>query len=543
MVGNIVGSYKIIEKIGEGGMGTVFRGIDIMLEREVAIKMLRPELSHQPELVERFRTEAVTLAKLNHPNIATLHSFLRQGNDYFMVMEYVRGATLEGIIRKHGAMSCERAVALFCHALEGIEHAHKMGIIHRDIKPSNIMLSNEGMVKVMDFGIARVLGTDRLTQTGHVIGTIEYMPPEQIRRQDIDARSDIYSLGILLYEMLTGRVPFSSTSEYDLMRSQIEDAPMPPREFAPHIPLSIEQAIMRSLAKRQEARFQTAGAFRATLINAIGGALPALESFISDYAAPSIKPPVIEQAEPVVLKETRMAGDRDASPVQASNIVSGADEIKETRLAPASNAQTAQSGIAPQPTAGQSLNALLAKLNWKHYAGAGAALFVLLAVPIVFMGGGSEQNKTRRPAAINPALAPDAGQAVAPPPRLESESKPPLDLTSSEDTPGDNQASGSGGKQSGSRATRSKPASASDAPATYSAPKYNQPAPQPQAQPPQERRETASSPDNSGRSSRGQDNPSAPAKEDKSLKGKVADGVKEGVKEVGKSIFRKFNKP
>ena len=158
------------------------------------------------------------------------------------------------------------------------------------------MLSNEGTVKVMDFGIARVLGTDRLTQTGHLIGTIEYMPPEQIRRQDIDARSDIYSLGILLYEMLTGRVPFNSTSEYDLMRSQIEEAPMPPREFAPHIPLPIEQAIMRSLAKRQEARFQTAGAFRSTLINAIGGTLPALESFISDYARLDQRP-VIEQAD------------------------------------------------------------------------------------------------------------------------------------------------------------------------------------------------------------------------------------------------------
>ncbi|HEY7544404.1 MAG TPA: serine/threonine-protein kinase, partial [Blastocatellia bacterium] len=134
MIGTMVGSYQITEKIGEGGMGAVFRGIDVMLEREVAIKMLRPELASQPQVVERFRSEAVTLAKLNHPNIATLYSFLRQGDHFFMVMEFVKGETLDDVIRRLGAMPVERASTLFCQALEGIEHAHKMGIIHRDIK-------------------------------------------------------------------------------------------------------------------------------------------------------------------------------------------------------------------------------------------------------------------------------------------------------------------------------------------------------------------------------------------------------------------------
>jgi len=251
MAGNIVGNYKIIDKIGEGGMGAVFKGVDLMLEREVAIKMLRPELARQPNVVERFRTEAVTLAKLNHPNVATLHSFFRQGDNFFMVMEFVRGETLDNVIRARGAMRCDQAVEFFCMALEGIDHAHKMGIIHRDIKPANMMLTETGSIKVMDFGIARVLGTDRLTKTGHLIGTVEYMSPEQVRGEETDARSDIYSLGILLYEMLTGRVPFNSTSEYELMRCQIENAPAPPRTFAPHIPLAVEQAIMRSLAYRR----------------------------------------------------------------------------------------------------------------------------------------------------------------------------------------------------------------------------------------------------------------------------------------------------
>src|SRR5215470_16618703 len=134
MIGNVIGSYKITEKIGEGGMGSVYKGVDLMLEREVAIKALRPELARQPDIVERFRAEAVTLDKLNHDNIATLYSFLRQGDDFFMVMEFVRGETLDSVLRRSGAMPVQQALSLFCHALEGIEHAHRLGIIHRDIK-------------------------------------------------------------------------------------------------------------------------------------------------------------------------------------------------------------------------------------------------------------------------------------------------------------------------------------------------------------------------------------------------------------------------
>lgn len=407
MIGSLVGSYKITDKIGEGGMGAVFRGIDVMLEREVAIKMLRPELSQQPNIVGRFRSEAVTLARLNHPNIATLYSFVRQGDDFFMVMEFVRGDTLDGVIRKSGAMPCDRAIPLFCQALEGIDHAHKMGIIHRDIKPANMMMTEGGTLKVMDFGIARVLGTARMTKQGNIVGTIEYMSPEQVRGLETDARSDIYSLGILLYEMLTGRVPFSCDSEFDLMKMQIDDAPQPPRVFSAHIPQAVEQAIMRALAKRPEARFQTAAEFRNALLSALGAAATPV------VVAPSVSPPPTRIGSspsagpptPVgAPKETRLAGEASAG--------SPGDQIKQTRLAGEGNAPFAygasqspvgmyQPGWMPPP----------AKSNVKLFIGIAAALLVVIvgaAVVLLSIG--------KKPAAPPSATPSQPVQSAAPSP-------------------------------------------------------------------------------------------------------------------------------
>lgn len=374
MIGHTVGSYKITEKIGEGGMGAVFKGIDVMLDREVAVKMLRPELARQGQLAERFRSEAVTLARLNHPNIATLYSFLRQNDDYFMVMEYVRGETLEQIMRR-GPMNCDQAVTLFCHALEGMEYAHGMNIIHRDIKPANLMMTERGSIKLMDFGIARVLGTDRMTRAGHLVGTIEYMSPEQVRGGETDARSDIYSLGILLYEMLTGRVPFTSPSEYDLMRAQIEDPPPPPREFAPQTPLAVEQSILRALAKSKDDRFQTAGEFRLALLTGNNGPTRSI--------SPATNIRANQAAQSQHVKATRLVPAGAAVPVAAG-------QMKATRLAPQSQAQpslaaTPQSGrqtgySSPAPQTMAPSPSFLDRLNWKHYAGAGLALFVFVVV-------------------------------------------------------------------------------------------------------------------------------------------------------------------
>lgn len=409
MIGHLVGNYKVTDQIGEGGMGSVFRGIDIMLEREVAIKMLRPELSRQPHIVERFRSEAVTLAKLNHPNIATLYSFLRQGEDFFMVMEFVRGETLDSLIGKSGAMPWERAVALFSQALEGIEHAHKMGIVHRDIKPANMMLTETGSIKVMDFGIARVLGTNRLTKTGHLIGTVEYMSPEQVRGEETDARSDIYSLGILLYEMLTGRVPFNSSSEYELMRSHIEEAPKPPGTFVAQIPVVVEQAIMRALAKKPEARQRSANEFRLML--------PHVDE--DEVTKPDFTPTTTPASYVTNLSDTLFDGSLAASVVKETRLGDSGTPppgyAKETRLGPDALAQPAYQQIptrvAAQPQAAGLLGSLVGKLNWKHYAGAAAIFVALISLPFLLIGGGDKAATTQPATVAQPSKAPPPAPA------------------------------------------------------------------------------------------------------------------------------------
>ena len=265
MTGTQIANYKILEKLGEGGMGVVYKGVDINLDRTVAIKALNTELTGNPELEQRFRAEAKAQANLNHTNLATLYALLIEDGRPWMVMEFIEGETFEQMVQRRGPIPGTEAVPLFRQALLGVGYAHRMGIVHRDIKPSNIMVNKQGIVKVMDFGIAKVMGTRGMTKTGTQMGTAFYMSPEQVLNRGADIRSDVYSLGVTLYEMLTANVPFNGDSDYQVMTDHVNAPPPLPTKFYPYIPLGLQNAVLKALEKKPEARFQTVEEFGTAL--------------------------------------------------------------------------------------------------------------------------------------------------------------------------------------------------------------------------------------------------------------------------------------
>jgi predicted Ser/Thr protein kinase len=265
MTGTEISNYRILEKLGEGGMGVVYKAVDVNLERTVAIKALNTQLTGNPELEQRFRAEARAQANLNHTNLATLYALVIEDGKPWMVMEYIEGETFDHMVQRRGPIPSLEAIPLFRQALLGIGYAHRMGIVHRDIKPSNMMLNQQGIVKVMDFGIAKVLGSRGMTKTGTQMGTAFYMSPEQVLNRGVDIRSDIYSLGVTLYEMLTANVPFGGDSDYQIMTDHVNAAPPLPTKFYPYIPAGVQNAVLKALEKNPDARFQTVEEFGAAL--------------------------------------------------------------------------------------------------------------------------------------------------------------------------------------------------------------------------------------------------------------------------------------
>ena len=265
MIGSQLGNYRVEARLGEGGMGTVYRAVDTMLDRDVALKVLRPELARQAALVERFRAEAVALARLRHEHIAALYGLDRQGDELVMVMEYVSGETLESRLARTGTMPWQEAIPVVRDVLAALGHAHVRGVVHRDIKPANVMIDAEGVVKVMDFGIARLIGENRQTRAGVAVGTPSYMAPEQLRGEDVDGRTDLYAAGALLFELLTGRVAFQADSDYALMMQQLHEPPPAPSSVKPGIPRALDGAVARAMSKKPAQRYGTATDFARAL--------------------------------------------------------------------------------------------------------------------------------------------------------------------------------------------------------------------------------------------------------------------------------------
>jgi beta-lactam-binding protein with PASTA domain/predicted Ser/Thr protein kinase len=264
--------YRLEASIGTGGMAQVFRGLDTTLDRTVAIKILAPGFASDPSFVDRFRREAQAAARLNHPNIVNVYDTGVDGDTNFIVMEYVEGRTLAEYLGTGGTLAPSKAAEIAEKVAEALAAAHAQGVIHRDIKPANIMVTRDGRVKVMDFGIARlVAGTDTVEQTAAVLGTAAYLSPEQAQGQPVDARSDLYSLGVVLYEMLAGKPPFTGDSAMAVAYKHVQESPVTPSAVNHDVPPPLDAVAMRALAKNPANRYQTAGDFRDDLRRVIAG--------------------------------------------------------------------------------------------------------------------------------------------------------------------------------------------------------------------------------------------------------------------------------
>ncbi|MGH9604986.1 MAG: serine/threonine protein kinase [Terracidiphilus sp.] len=303
--GQRVGDYEVISLLGSGGMGRVYRVRNIISGREEAMKVLLPDYASEPELAARFVGEIRTLAVLEHPNIAQLRTAFQFENQLVMVMALVEGVTLESLAAERRT-SVEQVLEYSSQVLSALSYAHSRGVTHRDIKPANIMITSHGLVKLMDFGIAKSTEDLHLTRPGTTMGSIYYMSPEQVRGSTVDARSDIYSFGVTLYEMLTGRRPFQAETSFSVLNAHLKEAPIPPVQINPALPPALNQIVLCAMAKEPTDRFQSADEMR----NAIRGvqrpaqaAAPAVPE--AAQAGPAAAwPPVRASAAPQVVRKS-----------------------------------------------------------------------------------------------------------------------------------------------------------------------------------------------------------------------------------------------
>ena len=261
--------YEIIKSIGEGGMANVYLGYDTILDRNVAIKVLRGDLSNDEKFVRRFQREALSASSLAHPNIVEMYDVGEDDGTYYIVMEYVNGKTLKQLLKKRGTLTLSEAIDIMSQLTDGMAHAHDSYIIHRDLKPQNIMIKDDGQIKITDFGIAMALNSTQLTQTNSVMGSVHYLPPEQASGKGCTIKSDIYSMGIIFYELLSGSLPFRGDNAVEIALKHMRE-PLPSlREENPAIPQSIENIVRRATAKNPKNRYDSARSMHEDLLTAL----------------------------------------------------------------------------------------------------------------------------------------------------------------------------------------------------------------------------------------------------------------------------------
>lgn len=291
--------YQLLERIGTGGMADVFRARDLMLERTVAIKVLHEHYSNEQGFQERFKQEARAAANLSHPNIVTVHDFGFDNDQLFIVMEYIPGKDLKTILRQRGRYTVEEAIPLIVQACAGIGYAHRAGLVHCDVKPHNMIVTPDGRLKVTDFGIARALSTIMPDERADVVwGSPQYFSPEQAAGEAPSPASDVYSLGIVLYEMITGALPFNAPTSQELARLHLEEYAIPPREYIPDIPPALEEIVLKVLSKEPSARYRTADQLGRVLLRfgtqretTAAPALSLTPEAVTTYKEPVSQPP------------------------------------------------------------------------------------------------------------------------------------------------------------------------------------------------------------------------------------------------------------
>ncbi|MCL5256652.1 MAG: protein kinase, partial [Chloroflexi bacterium] len=259
------GRYRLLEKIGDGGMAVVYLSEDILLDRQVAVKILRDQYASDERFLARFRREAKAAANLSHPNIVSIFDVGQDGDTHYIVMERIEGTSLKEVLAKEGALSAARAVRIATQVCSALGYAHRKGLVHRDIKPQNILMVHGEQVKVVDFGIAKGLTDVSLTDEGTALGTVHYLSPEQARGEPTTALSDLYSLGVVLYEMSTGHLPFESDTAVGVALKHIESEPELPRNLNPAVPATLESIILKAMSKDPNSRFASAGEFAEAL--------------------------------------------------------------------------------------------------------------------------------------------------------------------------------------------------------------------------------------------------------------------------------------